>query len=669
MEDVKDIVGDLFALRPKMPVRAVVTSGMPNGNKDLHLGHALLFLSSDVFARFLRDNLGAENVVYVSGTDGYGSITEEKYRLLKEAGEFDGSIEDLVMKFHLMQSETLKKYGISLDLFSASCIGVPPKLKEARDIHTDISNKVLESFRKTGSLKSLSTLAFYDERAGCFLNGRQVEGKCPIDGCQSEVGYADECALGHQYSPSELIDPISTGTKTKPTLKEASNYYFDLESCNEYLTKYTDRLEQRGDTRKTMLKEMREFLKAPEIYIHESGVEAYKKCSDKMPKHTEIEGKAVLTLKFEKVSDREKAAGILSENNVRFRTGKTLVPFRISGNASWGVPINGEKLTFYVWPESLWAPISFVKAFLKFKKSKHTLADFWCNTDARIYQFIGEDNIFFYNIAQAGMFKELSEGEELNGLNMSTVVSYKHILVGGKKAASSGRHKAPSAAELLKFYTPEQIKMHLLNHNFGHSTMEFKSKAFNPELFGNEQDTFVAEGNLLTNIFNRIVRSVFYSISEYFNGTMPKGEVSRLVLEDSYKTIINYEIAMMNFEFYKAINLLNDYFRNFNKLWAKNMTDAKNNNDEKLREQTIIDALFVVKTGIMMLHCISNENTEDVAEKLGLDKAVFEWKNVFEPIYKFTKSLDVKPLPEKYDFFKRHPSQIESLINQIKIRF
>lgn len=659
MEKIKDVVGELFDRRPTLPKRAVVTSGMPNGNKDLHLGHILLFISSDMLARFLRMNLGDENVVYVSGTDGYGSITEEKYRLLKEAGEFDGTIEDMVMKFHVVQQETMKKYGISTDLFSASCLSNTESLKEARDIHTEISNQVLQSLKETNNIKKIKTLSFYDEAAQCFLNGRQVEGKCPIEGCQSEVGYADECALGHQYSPSELIEPISTGTKTKPVLKEVSNYYFNLEDYNAYLTEFTNDLERRQDTRKAMLKEMHEFLKVPEVYIHESGVGGYETCKEKLPKHQTIQNGKTLTLKFDKVADREHAAEILNEANVRFRTGKTLVPFRISGNTEWGVPVTNEDLTFYVWPESLWAPVSFVKTYLKQSGSKYSFEDFWCNKDAEVYQFIGEDNIFFYNIAQPALFKALSLGSAFKGLNMSNVVSYKHILVSGKKASSSGRYRAPSAAELLNYYTTEQIKMHFLGHNFGYNTMEFRSKAFNPELFGTEQDTFIAEGNLLTNIFNRIVRSVFYSIGEYCNNIMPQGEVSKTVLKDSFDTIINYEIAMMNFEFHKIVNLLNDYFRNANKAWAKNMTDVKNSGDTKLREQTIIDALFIVKTGIVLLHPITCDSTQDVADKLGLDKTVFEWKNVFEPVYKFVKSLKVEQLPEKYDFFKKHPSQIE----------
>ena len=60
--------------RPSFPKRAVVTGGMPYGNKDLHFGHiGGVFIHADAFARFLRDRIGAENLAFVSGTDCYGS--------------------------------------------------------------------------------------------------------------------------------------------------------------------------------------------------------------------------------------------------------------------------------------------------------------------------------------------------------------------------------------------------------------------------------------------------------------------------------------------------------------------------------------------------------------------------------------------------------------------
>lgn len=54
--------------RPSFPKRAVITGGMPYGNKQLHFGHVGgVFVFADVYARFLRDRIGKENVIFVSG--------------------------------------------------------------------------------------------------------------------------------------------------------------------------------------------------------------------------------------------------------------------------------------------------------------------------------------------------------------------------------------------------------------------------------------------------------------------------------------------------------------------------------------------------------------------------------------------------------------------------
>ena len=90
--------------RVEWPARAVVTAGMPYGNKPLHFGHiGGVFVPADAFARFLRDRIGAENVRFVSGTDCFGSPINEGYRKLVEAGEFDGTIADYVLANHERQ--------------------------------------------------------------------------------------------------------------------------------------------------------------------------------------------------------------------------------------------------------------------------------------------------------------------------------------------------------------------------------------------------------------------------------------------------------------------------------------------------------------------------------------------------------------------------------------
>ena len=66
--------------RPSFPKRAVITGGMPYGNKELHFGHVGgMLVFADTYARFLRDRIGKENVIFVSGTDCYGSPIAEGF--------------------------------------------------------------------------------------------------------------------------------------------------------------------------------------------------------------------------------------------------------------------------------------------------------------------------------------------------------------------------------------------------------------------------------------------------------------------------------------------------------------------------------------------------------------------------------------------------------------
>ena len=99
--------------RPTFPKRAIITSGMPYGNKELHFGHiGGLYVHADVFARFLRDRIGEENVIFQSGTDCYGSPILEGYRKLVESGKFDGDLNDFVRGNHEKQVQTFLDYDI-----------------------------------------------------------------------------------------------------------------------------------------------------------------------------------------------------------------------------------------------------------------------------------------------------------------------------------------------------------------------------------------------------------------------------------------------------------------------------------------------------------------------------------------------------------------------------
>lgn len=653
--------------RPEFPKRAIITGGMPYGNKTLHFGHiGGVFVFADVYARFLRDRLGEDNVIFVSGTDCYGSPIAEGYRKLVAEGKFDGSIQDFVRSNHEAQKKTLDDYMISLDKFGASGLG------ETAKIHDEVSDIFIRRLYENGFLKRIANKQFYDEKAGCFLNGRQVIGKCPVDGCNSEKGYADECDLGHQYMPENLIDPKSTLTGETPVMKDVYNWYFDLPAFNALLKEYAERISKQKNVRPLVTKTISEFLNDPVIHIKNELLEKYEAVKDKMPEHEFIEEKKKpsFTIKFDKLDNMNKACEILSANGIRFRTGKTLVPFRLTGNIEWGVKapnLEGEEpLTVWVWPESLWAPISFTASVLKDRgRDMKEVLDFWCSKDAQVYQFIGADNIYFYGVAEMAMFMALQGKEGIvsdpadGEMQLPILCANNHILFLDKKASSSGSVKPPMASDLLDYYTPEQLRMHYLGLGLGQRSVSFQPKPLNPDAKPEDADPVVKDGFLLSNVFNRIIRTCFYTTQKYYDGMMPVGEIEEQVLADAKKAILDYERFMYRFEFHQATYVLDSYIRKASKYMAKNFGDADKNEDSELRRKTLINVFHMIRTAAVLLHPMAPKGTEMILEYLQLDKSFWSWDKIFDTMASFTEGKDhkLKFLEPRVDFFTRHPSQ------------
>jgi len=431
--------------RVEWPARAVVTAGMPYGNKPLHFGHiGGVFVPADAFARFLRDRIGAENVRFVSGTDCFGSPINEGYRKLVEAGEFSGTIADYVLANHERQAATLEAFQVSLDIYDGSGIG------HAADVHQMITNQFIERLHGCGHLKLDSTLQFYDAEAGTFLNGRQVQGRCPVQGCKSEHAYADECDLGHQYAPADLIAPVSTLTGTTPEMRPVENWYFDLPAFADFLRERVAALEADPEVRAVVPQTVKEVLAPPIVFVKNEALDDYRAIADELPPHAFREaqgGKQSFEIEFSTIAERDEARPVLARAGIRFRTGKTLVPFRITGNIEWGVrapeleDVRG--LTVWCWPESLWAPISFTIAANDSRGlPRGSWRDFWCSDDAQVYQFIGQDNLYFYGVAQPALWQGLQPGGLFGTvdcaerpLRQTRLVANHHVLFGKAKAS------------------------------------------------------------------------------------------------------------------------------------------------------------------------------------------------------------------------------------------
>lgn len=662
------------------PQRAVVTAGMPYGNKGLHFGHVGgVFVPADCFARFLRDRIGAANVLFVSGTDCYGSPINEGFRKKVEDEGFTGSILDYVQANHDAQKQTLDAYDISLDIYEGSGLG------RAGEIHASFSADFIKRLYDNGYLHTAETMQFYDAEAQTFLNGRQVQGFCPVQGCKGEKGYADECDMGHQYDPADLIRPISSITGTTPELRPVKNWYFDLPGFTDYLRDYVKLQEQDSGVRSVVPETVKEFLGTPIIFVKNEAYDAYAAIKDSIPSHEYIaaeQGKQSFELHFSNIYDRDEARDALSAAGIRFRTGKALTPFRISGNIDWGVPVPAiegvEGLTVWCWPESLWAPISFTMAVQDERGlPQDSWRDYWCSDDARVYQFIGQDNIYFYGVAQPALWAATQENNERSlqptggDLRQTQLIANHHMLLGNKKASSSGAVKPPSADELLDHYTTEQLRAHWLALGLDQRSVGFKPKAFeDDEEKKNDprvSDPVLKEGALLTKVFNRLARSCLYEAKNNFDCSMPLGAPSPEVVERAFEALTNYDAIMAKVELHSIMSLMDDYIRYANQYWSAEIKRAEEEGSMEVRRQVLIDSCYLLWICTLLMHPVVPSGCEKICDYLQLDPAkFFSWDNSFESMEELCAAEErasgahaVKELPPRTDFFEAHPSQFK----------
>lgn len=660
--------------RPEFPKRAVITGGMPYGNKSLHFGHiGGVFVPADFFARFLRDRIGKRNVIFVSGTDCYGSPIMEGYRKKVEQDDFKGTIVDYVAANHDAQKSALDEYDISLDLFAGS--GLEP----AKSFHERLTAELIGRLHDRGYLHKMSTRQFFDVKAGQFLNGRQVIGRCPVRGCKSEKAYADECDLGHQFDPEELLSPVSQLTGTTPELRLVDNWYFDLPAFEDALKDLMDEWDLDPQVRAIVTKTVRESLVAPVIYVQNKFRDAYDEVEGSIPTHVmhDSEGnQQSFSVEFDNWEDRDEARETLEAAGVRFRTGKTLLPFRITGNINWGVPApeleNTKGLTVWCWPESLWAPISFTQTVLatspKNRYSSTNWRDWWCGDDARVYQFIGQDNIYFYCVAQPAIWEALDWG-----LFQDTPVANYHILFMNKKASSSGAIKPPMATELLDHYTPEQLRAHWLSLGLDQKAVSFSPKAFDTSVSHRDKttgeevlvkddprivDPALKESAFLTNIFNRLARSCFYGAANVCDGHLPVSTPSAEAVDLCREATLEFERRAYAVDIHGAVGVAEEFCRAANKRWGAASTSAKG--DDAAYDQALADTFCALRTITLLMHPVVPAGCERIGEHMGFSPDLFfSWDHAFETPTELATILGERPeehaivlLPPHYDFFE-----------------
>ena len=109
----------------------LITSALPYVNNVPHLGNIVgCVLSADVYARFAR--LRGYNVLYVCGTDEYGTQTETK------ALEEGLTPQQICDKYNKLHGEIYKWFNISFDKFGRTTTSEQTKI--AQDIFWSLHN-------------------------------------------------------------------------------------------------------------------------------------------------------------------------------------------------------------------------------------------------------------------------------------------------------------------------------------------------------------------------------------------------------------------------------------------------------------------------------------------------------------------------------------------------
>ncbi len=209
--------------------------------------------------------------------------------------------------------------------------------------HTDTENhhKIAQDF----FLKLLEREALYqqeqrllfDEEADQFLPDRFVEGTCPKCGYGDARG--DQCDnCGSLLNAVDLIDPRSKLTGSTPVVRETTHYFLDLAGFKDQLRDYLN--DNKDHWRPNVINFARKMVE-------------------------ELESRP------------------------------------ITRDIDWGiaVPLEGwEEKCLYVWFEAVMGYFTASVEWAKNTGQPDAWKDWWYNPDAKIYNFIGKDNIPFHTV-------------------------------------------------------------------------------------------------------------------------------------------------------------------------------------------------------------------------------------------------------------------------------
>uniref|UniRef100_A0AAR2KIG2 Methionine--tRNA ligase, cytoplasmic n=1 Tax=Pygocentrus nattereri TaxID=42514 RepID=A0AAR2KIG2_PYGNA len=207
----------------------LVTSALPYVNNVPHLGNIIgCVLSADVFARYGR--LRGWNLLYVCGTDEYGTATENKAR---EEGLTPQEICD---KYHAVHSSIYKWFQIDFDYFG----------RTTTEQQTEIAQDIFWRLHERGYLLEDVVEQLRCENCQRFLADRFVEGVCPH--CKYPEARGDQCdKCGRLINAVELKEPQCKVCQQTPEIRSSKHLFLDLPKLEGELEQWLEKSMGSGD--------------------------------------------------------------------------------------------------------------------------------------------------------------------------------------------------------------------------------------------------------------------------------------------------------------------------------------------------------------------------------------------------------------------------------------
>jgi methionyl-tRNA synthetase len=202
--------------------RLLVTSALPYANGQIHIGHLVEYVQTDIWVRFQR--MRGHEVHYVGADDTHGTpimLRAEKEGLTPK---------ELIANVWKEHKRDFDHFLISFDNYYTT--DSPENEKLAQSIYLKL--------RDAGLIEKRSIEQAYDPVKEMFLPDRFIKGECPKCGAKDQ--YGDNCEkCGATYSPTDLKNPFSVVSGATPIKKISDHYFFKLSDprCEAFLREWT----------------------------------------------------------------------------------------------------------------------------------------------------------------------------------------------------------------------------------------------------------------------------------------------------------------------------------------------------------------------------------------------------------------------------------------------